>query len=47
MINKDGTDLADEVNPSANTFNDDISTGGAVGTTIAYKVKAVNINGES
>lgn len=47
VINKDGVDLADIVSPSATAFTDDITTGGAIGTEITYKVKAVNVNGES
>ena len=46
-VNKDGQDLAALVPPTAITFTDDISVGGTIGTEIVYKVKAVNINGES
>ena len=48
VINKDGVDLPDFVAPSATSFTDDISlSGGAIGTEIVYKVKALNVNGES
>ena len=47
VINKDGVDLADIVAPSATNFADDISIGGSVGSEISYKLKAVNVNGES
>ena len=46
-VNKDGVDLPHLVTPSATFFADDISTGGSIGTEITYKVKAVNVNGES
>ena len=48
VINKDGTDLDSEfISPSATSYTDDISTGGAIGTSITYKLKAVNVNGAS
>lgn len=47
VLNKDGVDLPDLIAPSATSFTDDISTGGAIGTQITYKIKALNVNGES
>ena len=46
-MSKDGQDLSALVPPTATSFTDDISAGGAIGTEIIYKVKAVNVNGES
>ena len=46
-VNKDGQDLDNLIQPTATTFTDDISVGGAIGTEIVYKVKAVNVNGDS
>ena len=47
VLNKDGVDLADVINPAENTFTDDLTVGGSTGTEIKYKVKAKNVNGFS
>ena len=46
-LNKNGVDLEVEISPSLIEYEDDISTGGQIGDQITYKIKAVNIAGES
>lgn len=48
VLNKDGNDLSDlTINADALQTNDDISVDGIIGTEITYKIKAVNIAGDS
>lgn len=47
ILNKDGTDLATQISADLQTYSDDISVGGTIGTTISYKLKAVNSAGDS
>ncbi len=46
-IQKDGVDYASSIASTATSFTDDISTGGQIGQKIKYRIKAININGES
>lgn len=47
IINKDGTDLSATISADSVSYADSISTGGTVGTSIVYKIKAVNVAGAS
>ncbi len=46
-LNKAGTDLSAVIAASATSYTDDITTGGSIGTTITYKIKATNAAGSS
>lgn len=46
-INKDGVDIATDIDPSLTAFTDDISTNGQIGVQITYKLKAINEAGAS
>lgn len=47
IVNKNGVDLVTVISPSQNSYIDDISIGGTIGTTIDYKIKAINVAGPS
>jgi hypothetical protein len=44
---KDGSDHITGIASTATLVTDDISAGGVVGAQIVYKIKALNVNGES
>lgn len=46
-ISKNGVEAIAGVDPSLTTVTDDISVGGAIGTSITYQIKALNVNGAS
>ncbi len=46
-LNKAGTDLPTLISADSQSFADDISIGGTIGTSITYKLKAVNSAGDS
>lgn len=47
ILNKDGTDLVAVITPDSLSYTDSIAIGGTVGTSITYKIKAINVAGES
>lgn len=44
---KDGTDSTTGIDSTATSFADSITASGLIGTQIQYKIKAINVNGES
>jgi hypothetical protein len=46
-LNKDGSDLSVVISADSLSYTDDITTGGTIGTSITYKLKAVNYAGPS
>lgn len=46
-LNKNGVDLATLISADSQSFTENISVGGTLGTSITYKLKAVNVAGDS
>jgi hypothetical protein len=47
VLNKNGVDLSATITADMTSYTDDISTGGTIGTTITYMIKALNAAGAS
>ncbi len=48
VMNKNGVDMADVIAPNQLSFVDThLTTGGAIGTKLVYKIKTTNYAGES
>ena len=47
VINKNGADLTTTILASATQYTDDITSGGTIGSSFTYKIKAINAAGSS